>query len=441
MTKLRLLGVTVLAASGIAGSAMAGTRYISIPTRVGNGADALVRMTNPTSTLGSSDQIPIRYQLSPAYGDKTYLRFDLSAAGITDPTRISAAKLECTLRDVSANAVVVTLRVHALHEADDNWTEKSTGGITWNNAPANNTANGRDMIIGTSSGQCQLLGKFSISLAPPPPSVPTYYTPNGHSYTFTAANVNSFLKTDTDGIVSFALTSETSTGNSHMFVSKEYAVARPYDPPPTLSLEVDEPSHANVAMTPTDSAYIRDAAPDTADSTSLGVRHAPAGGKDKSYLRFDLPAVGVSDWTRVSSARLTIRLDNLTDKAKPKQIRVFGLHEAYDDWSGATTTWNNATANTSKLSDAIDAGKGVLLGTFTVPDSAARHTYYQCTFDCDRLPDFLTQETDGSLTLVLAAGTYSAVWNMHSFHGRTSASPPSLTLSLSPPAGTLMLFR
>jgi hypothetical protein len=337
MTKLRLLGVTVLAASGIAGSAMAGTRYISIPTRVGNGADALVRMTNPTSTLGSSDQIPIRYQLSPAYGDKTYLRFDLSAAGITDPTRISAAKLECTLRDVSANAVVVTLRVHALHEADDNWTEKGTGGITWNNAPANNTANGRDMVIGSSSGQCQLMGKFSISLAPPPPSVPTYYTPNGHSYTFTAANVNSFLKTDTDGIVSFALTSETSTGNSHMFVSKEYAVARPYDPPPTLSLEVDEPSHANVAMTPVADASIVDSDKNVANG-SVAVRYAPSGWNQKSYIRFDFRAANVTDWSRVSSARFGIRLNDVSDNAKPKQIRVFGLHEAYDDWTDGVIT-------------------------------------------------------------------------------------------------------
>jgi hypothetical protein len=85
-----------------------------------------------------------------------------------------------------------------------------------------------------------------------------------------------------------------------------------------------------------------------------------------------------------------------------------------------------------------------LLGTFTIPDSPPKKEngiYYYCTFDCDRLPDFLAQEADGNVTFVLAAGTYSAAWNMHIFYGRTSVSPPSLTLSLSPPAGTLMLFR
>jgi len=449
MKPMVILAAGVFAALSMAGSATAGTNYIAIPTRVGNGADAVVGWVEPDRAYGAETYLNLRAWTDDDnnHNYKTYLRFDLSAAGIAHPTRITAAKLECTLVGVTLDADEKSIRIYSLHEDDDNWTEDS---ITWNNAPGN-TNHIYNMVPGTGPGQCRWVGDFQVSAAPLRPPDPPY-TPSGHSYTFSAENVTNFFKGDADGIVSFALTARSENSNWHVFAPKEYS-ADADTPPPTLTLEVDAPSHKNVTMTPTNDATIMEANKDAVSSVAMAKYWV--GDHYKSYLRFDLPAAGVTDWSRVSSARFGIRLKNYIGDGKPKQIRVYGLHEAHDDWTEASLTWNNAPANVNEAGNAIDSGKGVLLATFTVPDSPPQWDrpdvpgdppkevgdYYYAAFDCDRLPDFLAQETDGSITLVLAAGTYSGEY--HAFHhmGWGAGYMPELTVSLRPPRGTLILIR
>jgi len=204
----------------------------TITTADGNGADARVRGgTGANLNFGIDSALGVRFGPAGATqfdtSRKSYMRFDLSTLLVP----VVDAELQVTINQGFTILVPATFQVYGLidNAVNENWLEGAgTGqvvaGITWNNAPANNTASPNGFLAGAVFlGETTYSGSFF----------------DGQTLSFSYASIANFINADTNDLVTFMLASKNiNPTNNYTFGSGEGGdVAKP-----TLILSVPEPS-------------------------------------------------------------------------------------------------------------------------------------------------------------------------------------------------------
>lgn len=186
-------------------------------------ADAHIDGVNTQLNYGAATTLRMRGRGSPAF--KTYIRFSLDA--VPDLSAVKSATLSLT----STSWAEQTFSVYGLKDglAGENWIEGSGGNsgatatageITWSNAPANNTNSPAEF-----TSDAILLGTFSMT--------------GGTNATvdFSTEALANFLKSDTNGTVTFMLASGmTGVTNITSLATRTHATT-----PPKLTIAVPEP--------------------------------------------------------------------------------------------------------------------------------------------------------------------------------------------------------
>jgi hypothetical protein len=205
-------------AASFAFNAPSSAAIIDLDTTAGNGADSYVstwpgeRDTN----FGANDTFYLKNDLGTGFVNrKGYVRFDLSS--IDQPIDDASLSLSF-VEDTHTTSAVWSFNVFGLSDghAGENWSET---GITWNNAPANNTASGGSLL----AGQASLLGSFDID---------TSILTEGDGVSFSSAELTSFLQGDTDDLVTLVFIRPDLSLTNVGFATKEHATFVP----PTLTL-------------------------------------------------------------------------------------------------------------------------------------------------------------------------------------------------------------
>ena len=221
------LSTLVVTALGIAGASYAS------PISILASKDAYIRSSaNSNLNYGADANLQVKFAAnntnSVSNNRKSWIGFNL---GATDPTTITSATLALTVGDsigANDNNLAYTIHVYGLVDGTrDNWVEgtgttaapttppNSLAGITWNNAPANNTASS-SLLDPTGSID---LGTFVLN---------GHGGPTGTVINFSSAALLNLINTDTNGTVSIALTRDTieTTGNTdtvvQTFASREH---------------------------------------------------------------------------------------------------------------------------------------------------------------------------------------------------------------------------
>lgn len=170
-------------------------------------ADAYVRGgTFAGQNFGADADLQSKFALvtdGAFFHRKDYLRFNLTPA----TGGILSSSLALTVSDASIGTVgnatqVYTFHVYGLTDgAGDNWAEgtgttaaPTTTGITWNNAPANDTASGNLLTgLATSLGIFTLTGRGT----------------QGQTINFSNPALTTFLNADTNNLATFIITRDT----------------------------------------------------------------------------------------------------------------------------------------------------------------------------------------------------------------------------------------
>jgi len=209
----RLVGVAIMA--GVLGVASQPARATISLSSV---ADATASEPNATSNFGTATTLEVKNQSATTNERKSYIRFSLSSVTQT----IDAASVTFTLPSGTGGARTYTLYGLKDNATGNSWSET---GITWNNAPANDTADG-----GTFTSDALLLSSVAFGAG----GVTTV--------TFTDVAIKNFLNADTDDLVTFMLYRTNSNATVDTFNSREAASGGPL-----LSIEVPEPSTLSFA--------------------------------------------------------------------------------------------------------------------------------------------------------------------------------------------------
>ncbi len=188
---------------------------ITISTAVGDGADSFIGAFDPATNFGSLNTLEVKnaapFSPTLSFNRKGYLRFDLSAVS----TPINGASFDLTISNGLGGVPVTglqTFNVYGLDDADvgEFWLES---GLTWDNAPANDTASGSDVLPNAT-----LLGQFSFDGVGIP----------GTTVGISGASLTSFLNADTNDVVTLLVLRETHDaaydGWVHNFATKENGV-------------------------------------------------------------------------------------------------------------------------------------------------------------------------------------------------------------------------
>lgn len=217
-----------LNAPALSGEGSFSALVISVATNDGVGADAYVRKGTATTNYGSDPQLLTKNVGSSSTTRKSYLRFDLPPlmGGVLD----AALNLEVITNNqggAGSTPQNQTVNVWGLDDLDPGelWGE---GTLTWNNAPANNTAN--NGILGNAT----LLGTFLIPNHPETDSKPL-------EVMFTSQQLIDFINADTNSVATLILTRQnTQSGWNLAFASREHSTLMA--PTLTLGLFVPEPT-------------------------------------------------------------------------------------------------------------------------------------------------------------------------------------------------------
>jgi hypothetical protein len=215
-----------------------------------------------TVDIGAAADTDIR-QIAPDYGlsnrsgmwtssvtgnsIKGYMRFELP----TDIDYIVSASL--TLTRHAAGAWNFTYDIYGLDDdvAENDWQEINSArnpgdpytlGLTWNNAPGNDTSSATSFDPAESS----MLGSFMVLGS-------TYGGAAGETYSVSTVNVANFLETDSDGNVTFMI-----ARNSGESTSLDVFGTRETSTPAVLSIEyVAVPEPLTIALLGVGGIFIR----------------------------------------------------------------------------------------------------------------------------------------------------------------------------------------
>lgn len=178
-------------------------------------ADTFVQLGSATTNFGTSADLVVKDSGSQSFTRKAYIRFDVSGLPLDN---VVAASLDLVVSGRSSGSSTQAnypVQIFGLADANagNNWIEGNGGAdnlpvgeITWNNAPANNTANNGLTAAAT------LLGGFTVPGTANP----------GDLFSFSNAALLNFLKADTDGFVTFIVRRNGGTSaNNLSFASSE----------------------------------------------------------------------------------------------------------------------------------------------------------------------------------------------------------------------------
>lgn len=148
------------------------------------------------------------------------------------------------------------------------------------------------------------------------------------------------------------------------------------------------------------------------------------------YLRFDL---SLTDASQVEDAELQLygvdTAMGYLSQLSPSTVSVFGLiNEAEDFWSAETIRWRDSPASDGDHVD-VDPSKTVLLGQFEVSPSRTTGLF---SLNDPRLTEFLRQDTNGVMTLILTCDPMSKAkpGYVYGFASRTHPTDPAPSLRL-----------
>ena len=262
--------IALLAACSL--SPLATADVITITTGQTGGADAHIQSDSTPDNnsnqsgqnFGSAGNMLVKYDTGDGTmneGRKLYLRFSLNAPEPdVVPSQIAGATLSITLA-TAHNASAFTYRLWGLNDGfagvdksttpdgdtvDDedihgeNWSESL---IDWASAPANfiQTTTTNNAAFATQSkgftSDATLLGQFTIAGST---AAGTTIVINSFGTPLTGGTQSlvDFLKSDTNGLVTFMIARETSNSAISEFASDEHAT---FDPP-TLAITIPEPA-------------------------------------------------------------------------------------------------------------------------------------------------------------------------------------------------------
>lgn len=158
--------------------------------------------------------------------DKLWLQFDLSSVWATyGQANLASATL--TLWGENGNTRNFDVSGLADNAGLDSWT---SAGLTWANAPGNNTASGYELAWGSIySGVPLWLGRADGTLLPLPTGS-TLGADYDQCARYISGDIGAFLATDTDGKVTFVLTDGPFNSNQNWWIgaSGSYDVNPPY---------------------------------------------------------------------------------------------------------------------------------------------------------------------------------------------------------------------
>lgn len=224
---IRWAGVVLLSVCLLPlGRVSARAATIDISTALGNGADAFVVSNAAGSNFGSSSTVTLKRNdaSSPTAGPtrKGYLRFDISS--ITDS--IESIRLDLTISGVfpPTSAPAPAFTVYGLNDghAGEAWAES---GITWNNAPGNDTASTNGVGAGTT-----LLGTFG--------TVGLGGATAGDLVSFSSLALLNFALSDTNNLLTLIIVREDVDSSNENFASNNQGLLAA----PTLEIQtVPEP--------------------------------------------------------------------------------------------------------------------------------------------------------------------------------------------------------
>ena len=202
---------------GLAFNGSARSALIDLDTGVGNGADSFISTwaSETNTNFGTSDTFYLKNDAGTGFVHrKGYLRFDHSS--INEPINNAILRLSF-VEDTHTTFATWTFNVYGLLDghSGENWLET---GITWNNAPANNTSSG-----GVLGSETLFLGSFNID---------TSTLVAGDVVNFSSSGLTSFIQNDTNDLATLILIRQDLTLTNVGFATKEHAAFTP----PTLAL-------------------------------------------------------------------------------------------------------------------------------------------------------------------------------------------------------------
>ncbi|EDY20747.1 hypothetical protein CfE428DRAFT_1944 [Chthoniobacter flavus Ellin428] len=353
---------------------------------------------------------------------KTYIRFNLGSA----PTGgFTSASFKLTATTGWPVGTAVTFSVYGLRDlsAGDvggGWDESS---ITWNNAPANDTASPDGFL-----SDAIPLGTFTV-----------IGSASAQVVSFTSPELITFLNNDTNKLVTLCLSRvDTNAADNTSFNSHESGSG------PTLTIDA---SATQAFSTGTGSgvagdSFVWDTNPDIAYDgagyllVKSGVPNV--GLNRKAYLRFDLSSL--TQPVTFDYAGLVLRTSGFTT-GSPMTFSVYGLRDgtagdANNGWTASTLTWNNAPANTPQPAGPAPGpipftSDARFLGSFTFTSTAGSGE--KICFSSPDLIDFLKEDANKQVTLMIARDTSNGSLNS-GFASAESSTPPTLLLDAVPVA-------
>jgi hypothetical protein len=406
----------------------------NVGTSDGTGADSFVRLGQPNTNKGTSTDITIKDTGTSSTTRQGYMRFDL--AGL--PSVMTDSTLSLVVSNNSSGGGnpppnQYTVSVYGLNDghAGEGWIESGAGSITWNNAPANDTA--REFF----DNDAAFLGRFIVPASAAPTTV-----------TFSDDALKSFLTQDTDGRASVLLTRDGGGGSNNLvFASKEH---------PSLNeprLAATGSFSAFVQQVTTNDglgadSYVRKGSATTnfGNATSILTKNnGTSGTTRKGYLRFELPTLfgGVLD----AALNMEVTTNNQGGGGTTPQnqtVNVWGLNDLDPGelWDESGITWNNAPANLTG-GNGIDSSVADFLGSFDVPNHPETDSKpIEVMFSSQDLIDFINADTNGVVTLILQRQNSQGSWNLAFASGENfDLMPPTLTLGIfMPEPGTATLL-
>ncbi len=400
-------------------------------------ADTDIREVAPTYAKSDRDVFLIHNKSGGAA--KSYIKYQIPF----DLIEVLSAQFEITRTFAGPWNYVYNLYGMNDDAAGNDWPELSPGeipgqpytaGLTWNNAPVNDTGSG-DGFTADASGP---LASFQVLGSNNGGSAPDIYT------TAVSPALAQFINLDSDGVLTVMVTRQDVNNSNDLFATKEHATLEP----PKLLLTYEAIETKTVTITAAADTDIRQAVPDYCKSNrDIWLAKNNTNDGIKSYFKFKLPA----DVESVLQAQF-----ETTRKLAGAWNYEYNIHGLNDDVVGndwpelspgnipgepytSGLTWNNAPGNDPNTTFGFNSDATDILATFSVigynNGGVAGGTY---TASSAALADFLNTDTDSVVTLMVGRPGFSSSVDLFYSKDQTEDEPPKLTITYTPLCGVIL---